>query len=178
MIIVGEITEDTVAQVLVQGVRQQPYLICSGGGDTSAACALYDFLCSFESTTIAMGHVASAAVPIFAAGTVRFAFPSTTFLWHEPYVEGAQEGRSDDLSVLARTLQDWYSWGCGALEDRIGSDLSFDGRGAGCTFDAAEAVELGLVHEVLGADKSLTELVRLSLNAVPKKPAKKKAKKK
>jgi len=66
------------------GVHKIRIVLSSGGGDTSAAFAAYNYLRSApaEITTFNIGNVDSAAVILYCAGKYRYSFPATRFLIH------------------------------------------------------------------------------------------------
>jgi len=76
-----------VNQMIMQYQPSELYfLIASNGGDVDAGFVMYNYLISLHSTvTITMhniGKIDSIANVIFCAGNVRYAAPSTSFLFH------------------------------------------------------------------------------------------------
>jgi len=88
----GEINTGSMGQLLAivgmqlrAGVHKIRIVISSGGGDTSAAFAAYNYLHNLpgiEVSTFNVGNVDSAAVILFCAGQQRYSFPATRFLIH------------------------------------------------------------------------------------------------
>ena len=61
----------------------------SVGGSSSQGLAVHDLICACDNdiTTIALGGVSSASVPIFLAGSNRIIYPNTSFNIHESRFE-------------------------------------------------------------------------------------------
>lgn len=102
---IGEISEETVGLFIEKVVAADceagaklRVFIQSGGGDPQAAMGLFDWLQVRTADTVAMGDVASAAVPLFLAGEKRTALPNTRFLVHpgNMYIEGDFDQRDRD----------------------------------------------------------------------------------
>jgi ATP-dependent protease ClpP protease subunit len=109
----GIIDQDTVGMFIDKVLfaecdagSQLRVFISSGGGDPQAAMGLYDWLQLREADTVAMGDVASAAVPLFLAGKVRTALPNARFLIHPgyAYLEGKYIDRDIDEF---NAMDDW-----------------------------------------------------------------------
>lgn len=102
---VGEFIDKVLLAECDAGAQLRIY-ISSGGGDPQAAMGLYDWLQLREADTVAMGDVASAAVPLFLAGKVRTALPNARFLIHPgyAYLEGKYTDRDDDER---EAIDDW-----------------------------------------------------------------------
>jgi ATP-dependent protease ClpP protease subunit len=66
------------------GVHKITLVISSGGGDSSAAFAAYNYLRNLpvEVTTFNIGNIDSAAVILYCAGRHRYSLPATRFLIH------------------------------------------------------------------------------------------------
>lgn len=127
------------------------------GGSFPAACAIVDLLqdlCLERAlTTIGLGEVCSAGVPILACGGRRLLYPNTFVGVHEPIVCGDPDSPAIAASheaLRAQLAHKYY-----ALLERFskhtkkwwrkrirGKDLLY--------VDAQEAVKLGLADEVIG----------------------------
>ncbi len=89
---IGDINTASMGQLLAivnaqlrGGVHRIRIVISSGGGDTTAAFAAYNYLHSLpdvEISTFNVGNVDSAAVLLYCAGQHRYSFPATRFLIH------------------------------------------------------------------------------------------------
>lgn len=140
----------------VAGVKEINILIMSPGGDGLAGLAIADEIERLTSrgikvTAYASGMIASAAVPIFAVCSTRYASPGTMFMVHEPelFKLFSSEKRSDlrtqgemmdilvekYINVLAKhsklTKEQW---------ERKGLETTY--------FTAQQAFEWGLVDKV------------------------------
>jgi ATP-dependent protease ClpP protease subunit len=134
--------------------QKRPLLICSEGGHTDVGRALYDIVRAVGRPTVGMGLIASAALPVFAAATERWASPTAIFVHHEPYLPGGQNDKSwycSEVEECARSLSLDYQWICSALGSVSASDEYWRecGSGGGRVFTAEEAMELGLVTKIL-----------------------------
>jgi ATP-dependent protease ClpP protease subunit len=88
----GEINTASAGQLLTivnaqvrSGIHKIRIVMSSGGGDSSAAFAAYNYLRSLpnvEVTTFNVGNVDSAAMILYCAGRYRYSFPATRFLIH------------------------------------------------------------------------------------------------
>jgi len=89
------------------GVHKIRIVISSGGGDTSAAFAAYNYLHSLpdvEISTFNVGNVDSAAVVLYCAGQNRYSFPATRFLIHGNSLQ-ITGGASMDAASLQGNLE-------------------------------------------------------------------------
>ncbi|MBY0538039.1 ATP-dependent Clp protease proteolytic subunit [Patescibacteria group bacterium] len=103
----GIIDQDTVGMFIDKVLldecdagSQLRVFISSAGGDPQAAMGLYDWLQLLEADTVAMGDVASAAVPLFLAGKVRTALPNARFLIHPGYTFVQEKMTDRDFAEL------------------------------------------------------------------------------
>lgn len=153
MLLTGEVNYDMLRRAMRAGITTKPILFASGGGDTAASRALYDWLAGSRPTMIGTGEIASAALPVFIAGGRRFCTESTTFLWHEPFGDSLDSTMSRELMALyASSMTWWYTWACERLAEN--SKISTTewrrlGRGAGEEFSAYDALKWGVVEAVV-----------------------------
>lgn len=137
-------------------VRHVELLINSPGGDAFAGLALSDLINRFQKKGLTVeahgaGIVASAAVPVFAVSSPRYASKGTIFMVHEaalwkwPGRESASDIRSQNELMIK--LQNKY---LGYLVDN--SDLTMEDwqakEKATTWFSTAEAIEWGLVDNL------------------------------
>ncbi|MEO7017425.1 MAG: ATP-dependent Clp protease proteolytic subunit, partial [Leifsonia sp.] len=114
--------------------------------------------------TVVLGQAASAAAVIAAAGTPgkRLALPNARILIHQPAVGEAGRGQASDIEIQAREILRLRTW----LEEtlvkhsnhdmeRVNRDLERD-----TILSADEALEYGLIDQVLTSRKSLPALVK------------------
>ena len=132
--------------------------INSPGGSFTALTAIYDTMQFVrpEIQTFCMGQAASAAAVLLAAGTKgkRFALENSRILIHQP--SGGGEGQSSDIEIQAREilrmrslLESMLAKHTGKEEMAIRKDIERDK-----ILTAAEAVEYGLVDEVISSRKA------------------------
>jgi ATP-dependent Clp protease protease subunit len=131
--------------------------INSPGGVISAGLAIYDTMrmISSEVSTVCMGMTASMATVLLSGGAKgkRYTLPNSTVHMHQPM--GGAQGQASDIEIAAREiirLQDKIrtilAENTGQTYDRISRDTDRD-----FYLTAEQAVEYGLVDEMLGAKK-------------------------
>lgn len=160
---------DVMAQLLtlesIDPDRDIHIYINSPGGSFTSLTAIYDTIQFIrpDVQTICMGQAASAAAVLLAAGTKgkRFALPNSRILIHQPYTEGG--GQASDIEIQAREilrmrslLEQMLARHTGRSEEQVRIDTERDK-----ILTAAEAVEYGLIDEVINSRK-LSTLTALS----------------
>lgn len=157
--------DDVMAQLLVlesqDPDRDIVMYINSPGGSFTAMTAIYDTMQYIrpEIQTVCLGQAASAAAVLLAAGAPgkRLALPNARILIHQPATGDAGHGQASDIEIQAREIQRMRTW----LEETISShsnrtpeqvnkDIDRDN-----ILDAAEALEYGLIDQVLTSRKNL-----------------------
>ena len=129
--------------------------INSPGGDITGLLAVYDTMKYIKPavSTFCFGQAASAAAVLLGAGTKgkRFALPHARVLLHQPW--GGVGGQASDIEIQAREilrmkdmLNTMLAQDTGQSVERITKDTDRD-----FIMSAAEAVEYGLIDEVLSA---------------------------
>ncbi len=132
--------------------------INSPGGSFTALTAIYDTMQYIrpDISTVCLGQAASAAAVLLAAGTKgkRFAVPNARILIHQPSGQG--EGQSSDIEIQAKEilrmsalLERMLAEHTGRSQEDIRRDINRDK-----ILTAAEAVEYGLIDEVLKSRKT------------------------
>jgi ATP-dependent Clp protease protease subunit len=127
--------------------------INSPGGEVTSGLAIYDTMQYVKPTinTICIGQAASMGALLMTAGTEehRYALSNSRFMVHQP-LGGAQgqatdvEIRTEELLRIKERIVDILSRHTGKDEEIIREDIDRD-----YFMDAAEAVDYGLVDEVL-----------------------------
>ncbi len=167
IIFLGTPIDDGVANVVMAQLlhlesedpdRDISIYINSPGGSFTALTAIYDTMQFVrpEIQTICMGQAASAAAVLLAAGTKgkRLALQHARVLIHQP--SGGGEGQSSDIEIQAREilrmrdlLEQMLANHSGKAVEDIRKDIERDK-----ILTAAEAVEYGLIDEVVSTRKS------------------------
>jgi len=167
IVFMGTPISDPIANVIIAQLlyleREDPdkgisIYINSPGGVISSGLAIYDtmHLINCEISTICLGMAASMATVLLAGGAKgkRYCLPNSTVHMHQAL--GGAQGQASDIEIAAREIL--------RLQDKIRTLLSND---TGCDYDkivrdtdrdfyltAQQAVEYGLVDEILGATSS------------------------
>ena len=132
------------------------YINCPGGSIT-AGLAMYDTMQIINApvSTICVGLAASMGTVLLSAGTKgrRYALPNSTIHIHQPW--GGAQGQAVDIEIEARRimrererLNQMLSKNTGQPLERIIHDTDRN-----YYMDAPEAVEYGLIDEVLTSPK-------------------------
>ena len=133
--------------------------INSPGGEITALFAIYDTLKFIKAdvSTFCFGQAASAAAVLLAAGAKgkRFALPHARVLLHQPW--GGVEGQASDIELQAREILRMRDLLNGMLADDTGQSAERVSKDTDRDFimTAAEAVEYGLIDEVISARESM-----------------------
>jgi ATP-dependent Clp protease protease subunit len=167
IIFLGQAIDDTVANdVMAQLLtlesmdpdRDIMMYINSPGGSFTALTAIYDTMQFVrpDVMTICLGQAASAAAVLLAGGTKgkRFALEHSRILIHQPYSEGG--GQGSDIEIQAKEvlrmrelLEIMLSKHTTKSKEEVGKDIERDK-----ILTAAEAVEYGLVDQILASRKA------------------------
>lgn len=167
IIFLGQAIDDTVANdVMAQLLtlesmdpdRDIMMYINSPGGSFTALTAIYDTMQFVrpDVMTICLGQAASAAAILLAGGAPgkRMALEHSRILIHQPYSEGG--GQASDIEIQAREilrmrglLETMLAKHSKRTPDEIGQDIERDK-----ILTAAEAVEYGLIDQVLASRKA------------------------
>jgi len=160
--------DDIMAQLLVlesqDPDRDIVMYINSPGGSFTAMTAIYDTMQYIRPRiqTVVLGQAASAAAVILAAGTegMRLALPNARVLIHQPAVGEAGRGQASDIEIQAKEILRLRTWLEETLsrhynrtQEVVNRDLERD-----TILSAAEALEYGLIDQVLTSRKSIPAL--------------------
>jgi ATP-dependent Clp protease protease subunit len=162
--------DDVMAQLLVlesqDPDRDIVMYINSPGGSFTAMTAIYDTMQYIrpQIQTVVLGQAASAAAVLMAAGTPgkRLALPNARILIHQPATGDAGRGQASDIEIQAREIMRMREWLEETLskhsnrsQEQVNKDIDRDK-----ILSAAEALEYGLIDQVLTSRKNLPALVR------------------
>jgi len=157
--------DDIMAQLLVlesqDPDRDIVMYINSPGGSFTAMTAIYDTMQYIrpQIQTVVLGMAASAAAVIAAGGTKgkRLALPNSRVLIHQPSFGGNGHGQASDIEIQAAEILQMREWleetlatHSGKSKDEISRDIERDK-----TLSAAEAVDYGLIDQVLSSRKAV-----------------------
>ncbi|KQV07797.1 ATP-dependent Clp protease proteolytic subunit [Leifsonia sp. Root112D2] len=157
--------DDIMAQLLVlesqDPDRDIVMYINSPGGSFTAMTAIYDTMQYIRPhiQTVVLGQAASAAAVLTAAGTPgkRLALPNARILIHQPAVGEAGQGQASDIEIQANEIMRMRTW----LEETLAAHSNRDQEQVHKDIDrdkilsAAEALEYGLIDQVLTSRKNL-----------------------
>jgi ATP-dependent Clp protease protease subunit len=162
--------DDIMAQLLVlesqDPDRDIVMYINSPGGSFTAMTAIYDTMQYIrpEIQTVVLGQAASAAAVLTAAGTPgkRLALPNARILIHQPAVGEAGQGQASDIEIQANEIMRMRTWLEETLAkhskrsvEQVNKDIDRDK-----ILSAEEALDYGLIDQVLTSRKALPALVK------------------
>ena len=162
--------DDIMAQLLVlesqDPDRDIVMYINSPGGSFTAMTAIYDTMLYIrpQIQTVVLGQAASAAAVLTAAGTPgkRLALPNARILIHQPAVGEAGQGQASDIEIQANEIMRMRTWLEETLSrhsnrsvEQVNKDIDRDK-----ILSAEEALEYGLIDQVLTSRKQLPALVK------------------
>ena len=162
--------DDIMAQLLVlesqDPDRDIVMYINSPGGSFTAMTAIYDTMQYIrpQIQTVVLGQAASAAAVLTAAGTPgkRLALPNARILIHQPAVGQAGQGQASDIEIQANEIMRMRTW----LEETLAKHSNRSVEQVNKDIDrdkilsAEEALEYGLIDQVLTSRKTLPALVK------------------
>jgi len=162
--------DDIMAQLIVlesqDPDRDIVMYINSPGGSFTAMTAIYDTMQYIRPhiQTVVLGQAASAAAVLTAAGTPgkRLALPNARILIHQPAVGEAGQGQASDIEIQANEIMRMRTWLEETLarhsnrsQEQVNKDIDRDK-----ILSAEEALEYGLIDQVLTSRKNLPALVK------------------
>ncbi|MEJ3405975.1 ATP-dependent Clp protease proteolytic subunit [Rathayibacter sp. YIM 133350] len=162
--------DDIMAQLLVlesmDPDRDIVMYINSPGGSFTAMTAIYDTMQYIrpQIMTVVLGQAASAAAVLAAAGTPgkRLALPNARVLIHQPSTGDAGHGQASDIEIQAQEILRMRTWLEQTLSkhsnrtpEQVNKDIDRDKILSG-----AEALEYGLIDQVLTSRKNLTAIAK------------------
>jgi len=160
--------DDIMAQLLVlesmDPDRDIVMYINSPGGSFTAMTAIYDTMQYIKPQiqTVVLGQAASAAAVLMAAGTKgkRLALPNARILIHQPSTGDSGRGQASDIEIQAAEILRMRTWLEETLSrhsnrtvEQVNKDIDRDK-----ILSSAEALDYGLIDQVLETRKSLPEL--------------------
>jgi ATP-dependent Clp protease protease subunit len=162
--------DDVMAQLLVlesqDPDRDIVMYINSPGGSFTAMTAIYDTMQYIRPhiQTVCLGQAASAAAVLLAGGTPgkRLALPNARILIHQPSAGGQGGGQASDIEIQAAEIQRMREWleetlagHSNRTKEQVHKDIDRDK-----ILGAPEALEYGLIDQILTSRKSVPTLVK------------------
>ena len=129
--------------------------INSPGGSVTAGFGIYDTMqfLRCEVSTYCIGQTASMGAVLMASGGrgKRFMLPNSRFLLHQPVISGVIEGSATDLAIEAREIIRLRNRLYAIIADHTEQKVEKIERDCdrNLWLDAAEALEYGLIDEIL-----------------------------
>jgi ATP-dependent Clp protease protease subunit len=161
--------DDVMAQLLVlesqDPDRDIVMYINSPGGSFTAMTAIYDTMQYIrpQIQTVVLGQAASAAAVLMAAGSPgkRLALPNARILIHQPSTGDSGRGQASDIEIQAAEILRMRGWLESTLSahsnrtpEQVNKDIDRDK-----ILSAAEALEYGLIDQVLTSRKNLPSAI-------------------
>ncbi len=162
--------DDVMAQLLVlesqDPDRDIVMYINSPGGSFTAMTAIYDTMQYIrpQIQTVSLGQAASAAAVLLAAGSPgkRLALPNARILIHQPSVGQSGGGQASDIEIQAAEVLRMRTWleetlakHSNRTQEQVNHDIERDK-----ILSAADALEYGLIDQVLTSRKNIPALVK------------------
>ena len=138
----------------------------SPGGSVAAGLAIYDTMqfVRCDVATYCIGMAASMGAVLLAGGTAgrRYTLPNSRVLIHQPAMGEAGHGQASDIEIQAAEIMRMRSWleetlsrHSNRTQEQVNADIDRDK-----ILSAEEALEYGLIDQVLTSRKSLPALTR------------------
>ena len=158
---IGEITEDSVAALILQLRylhREAPeqeitMYINSPGGEVSSGLALYDVMKAIQCPirTVCVGTAASMAAILFLSGDKRDMLAHSKVMIHDPLIPGGIGGSALKVDAVARNLMQTRQTIANIISRHTGKSLEdvLAKTASDSYFDAEQAVEWGLADRII-----------------------------
>ena len=158
---IGEITEDSVAALIIQLRylhREAPeqeitMYINSPGGEVSSGLALYDVMKAIQCPirTVCVGTAASMAAILFLSGDKRDMLAHSKVMIHDPLIPGGIGGSALKVDAVARNLMQTRQTIANIISRHTGKSLEdvLAKTASDSYFDAEQAVEWGLADRII-----------------------------
>jgi len=151
MIYSGPINDKFLMRLIGCADTDEKLVLNSGGGCIGVMRAALDFLLSAEWVTVATGMCMSAAVPLVAAGSERYATASTRFMIHNGSFDygilSAKESQAEGAEAVLVQTEYWAAME--KLTKKPGSWWRDQCSGGPLYFSAKQAKLYGVIDRVL-----------------------------
>ena len=158
---IGEITEDSVAALILQlrylhheaPEQEITMYINSPGGEVSSGLALYDVMKAIQCPirTVCVGTAASMAAILFLSGDKRDMLTHSKVMIHDPLIPGGIGGSALKVDAVARNLMQTRQTIADIISRHTGKSLEdvLAKTASDSYFDAEQAVEWGLADRII-----------------------------
>lgn len=158
---IGEITEDSVAALIIQLRylhREAPeqeitMYINSPGGEVSSGLALYDVMKAIQCPirTVCVGTAASMAAILFLSGDKRDMLAHSKVMIHDPLIPGGIGGSALKVDAVARNLMQTRQTIADIISRHTGKSMEdvLAKTASDSYFDAEQAVKWGLADRII-----------------------------
>lgn len=158
---IGEITEDSVAALILQlrylhheaPEQEITMYINSPGGEVSSGLALYDVMKAIQCPirTVCVGTAASMAAILFLSGDKRDMLAHSKVMIHDPLIPGGIGGSALKVDAVARNLMQTRQTIADIISKHTGKSLEdvLAKTASDSYFDAEQAVEWGLADRII-----------------------------
>ena len=158
---IGEITEDSVAALILQlrylhheaPEQEITMYINSPGGEVSSGLALYDVMKAIQCPirTVCVGTAASMAAILFLSGDKRDMLAHSKVMIHDPLIPGGIGGNALKVDAVARNLMQTRQTIADIISRHTGKSLEdvLAKTASDSYFDAEQAVEWGLADRII-----------------------------
>lgn len=148
----GEIDDAFLKELFKETQLHKQLVLCSHGGDCSIMAAAWDLLRQRDWVVGGTGIIASAAVPVLAAGAKghRTATANTRFMIHNVWTE-VGEASADDLQTVGDELKFYDELYCKILADCTKKSLKWWKTQSGKKdywFGAEDAQKFGIIDNI------------------------------
>ncbi len=170
IIFLGSAIDDTVANLVIAQLlfleaedpaKDIALYINSPGGSISAGMAIYDTMQHIRAdvSTICVGLAASMGAFLLAAGQKgkRYALPNAEIMIHQP--SGGTQGQATDIEIHAKRIIKMRESLNRIMADRTGQPLDRIAQDTERDYfmTAQEAIEYGIIDEVMGHPKGISK---------------------
>ena len=158
---IGEITEDSVAALILQlrylhheaPEQEITMYINSPGGEVSSGLALYDVMKAIQCPirTVCVGTAASMAAILFLSGDKRDMLAHSKVMIHDPLIPGGIGGSALKVDAVARNLMQTRQTIANIISRHTGKSLEdvLAKTASDSYFDAEQAVKWGLADRII-----------------------------
>jgi ATP-dependent Clp protease protease subunit len=172
IVFLGTPVDDTVSNLIIAQLlhleaedpdKDVVMYINSPGGEITGLFAIYDTMQYIKADvqTVCVGQAASAAAVLLSAGAPgkRFILPHARVLIHQPH--GGASGQAVDIEIQAKEMTRYRKLLERLISEHTGQPLETIAKDTDRDFilTAQEAVEYGVVDEVIASRKMTRELV-------------------